>query len=727
MAKARKSAASEPKDPLLADLDILEEARKRFNRAMGWESTARARALEDIKFYFGDSENGYQWPDEIKTNRDVQRSPTLTINMARQFALNVINDSRQHRAGIKIDPVGDQATYDGAQVMSGIIKRIESDSHADDVYDQAIAMQVQGGWGYWRVLTRYVSDDTLDQEVILEPISDIFSCLLDPDAKQKDKSDMRFAFVFEDVARDKFEAEYPDVKVGSTNAVGNIAGWMDKNHVRVAEYYRLAPRIFTLVVVPDETTGLPKSYRSDELPAPVFAGLKAEPGAKTREVQSWDVEWYKIAGDQIIDRRTRATGDLWPGTTIPIVKLVGEESLIDGQYDCRGHVRFLKDPNRMYNYWTSAAVEQVALQTKVPWLASADAISGYESMWANANTDNFATLIYNNVSETGQPIVPPQRVNPPVMAQAYVAGMQMAEGQMRLAAGQHQEDLGIPSNAQSGVAMQARIRQSDLATQHFVENLASALEYTGRIILELIPKVYDTRRVMRIMGEDNTKLEVILDPQAAQEYAKQKAADTSKAQVIFNPGFGQYSLVVEAGPSLATRRQEAFGALAQLLQGNPGLLNVAGDLLFKSADFPLAGELAERLRRIVPPNVLGEGPSPQEQQLLQQVQMQQRALQELLQKEAINQVEKEDGAMKHMLEEFRANTERLNVLFKNGVIDPVQVQGVVAQAIAEAVKASLPKIPESMIQPVPYQVPANAVNGAIAPAAAPFSTESVPQ
>ena len=255
---------------------------------------------------------------------------------------------------------------------------------------------------------------------------------------------MRFGFVFEDVPRDQFENEYPNVTlVGGTTAVGSIAGWLDKSHVRIAEYYRLEPRTFTLVMIPDAETGDLKPYTSELLPRAIWRALLADhPDAASREVTAHDVEWFKIAGNQIIDRRTRANGDRWPGTTIPIVKLVGEESVIDGQYDCRGHVRFLKDPNRMYNYWTSAAVEQVALQSKIPWVRSARAIEGYEMMWANANVDNYSTLIYNDLDDKGQPIEPPQRTPPPVMANAYIQGMSIAQREMRMAAGQHQEDLG---------------------------------------------------------------------------------------------------------------------------------------------------------------------------------------------------------------------------------------------------------------------------------------------
>ncbi len=690
MATARKSAASDPDDALIR------EAQDRFDYATGYYSMARARALEDLKFYYGDSENGYQWPIEVRRNRELEAAPTLTVNMARQFALNVVNDARQHKSDIKIDPVSDQATYEGAQVMSGIIKYIEAQSDATNAYDQAILSQVQTGVGYWRVLTRYSSDWSLEQDLAIDPIPDIFTVLLDPDTRQKSKSDMRFAFIYEDVPRDVFEKRYPDFK-HVTDQVGltGRTAWRDDKHVRVAEYYRRKPIRFELVAVLDPQTRKIKTYRSDEQPKKIWEKLIAEPGARTREVESYEVEWYKIVGSTIVDRRTKATGDLWPGTTIPVIAIVGEESIIDGQYDCRGHIRFLKDPGRMYNYWTSAAVEQVALQTKTPWVAPARAIEGYTEIWGTANTKNYSVLPFNDISDEGQPIPPPQRVIPPTMAQSYLQGMQIAQMELRAASGQWQEDMGQQSNAQSGIAINARVRQSNLSTQHFIENLAVGLTYTGQILIELIPRIYDTKRVIRILGEAGEESQVVIDPDAQQEYqAQQQAAQAQakqKASIIFNPGFGKYSVVVEAGPSFATRRQEAFNALAQILQASPQLIPLIGDILFQSADFPLADELAERLRRTVPPYVLGQGPTPQEQQMIQQMQQMRQALAQLIQQAAERKIDDGNGLDKHAIEEFRAETERLKVLLAN--LAPAQLTAVVQQAVTETLGTRLPNVP----------------------------------
>lgn len=692
MAKAQRSAASD------ADDAIVEEAQTRFEYVTGYYSTFRARALEDLKFYYGDSDNGYQWPVEVRQNRELQAAPTLTVNMTRQFVLNVVNDSRQHKSNIKIDPVSDRATYEGAQVMRGIISYIEAQSRAMDAYDQAILSQVQTGVGYWRVLTKYTNDWSLDQDLLVEPIPDLFTVLLDPDTRQKSKRDMNYAFVAEDMPRDLFEARYPQFKhVSDHQGVSIKNGWHDDKHVRIAEYYRRRPVQFKLVSLLDEATHQLKSYRSDQQPKKLWEQLVAAPGARERVVETYEVEWFKIVGNTIVDRRTHATGDLWPGTTIPIVCIVGEESIIDGQYDCRGHVRYLKDPGRMYNYWTSAAVEQVALQTKTPWVAAARSIEGYTEIWGSANTKNYSILPYNDISDEGQPLPPPQRTPPPVMAQSYIQGMQISQMELRAASGQWQEDMGQQSNAQSGVAINARVRQSNLSTQHFTENLAVGLSYTGEILVELIPKIYDTKRVIRILGEDGQESQVTIDPDSPQEYQEQQearqlqAAREAKAKIIFNPGFGRYSVVVEAGPDFATRRQEAFNALAQILQASPQLIPLIGDVLFQSADFPMAGAIAERLRRTVPPYVLGQGPTPQEQQLVQQIQGMRQALAQLIQEAAEQRIDNANGLDKHAIEEFRAETERLKVLMAG--LAPEQLAAVVQQAVVETLGTRLPNVP----------------------------------
>jgi hypothetical protein len=340
---------------------------------------------------------------------------------------------------------------------------------------------------------------------------------------------------------------------------------------------------------------------------------------RERKIITEDITWCKIAGDRIIDQKP------WPGKYIPIVRLVGTETVIDGVLDRKGHTRALINAQQIYNYNTSANVEYGALQTKAPWLAPSQAILGFEQYYKTANTDNHSYLPYNHIDQDGNPIPAPQRPQPPQPGTAYVEGIKIAQNEMMMASGQWQAQLGENENAKSGVAINARQRQGDRSTYHFIDNLAIAIRYTGKVLIDLYAKVYDTKRLKQILTRDGRKVNIQIDPQAPQAYQKGPTLnldqDRSKQieQVVFNPNVGMYDLRADSGPSFATRRMEAFNALSQLAQSqNSNLMQIAGDLFFKVADFPEADILADRYRRTIPPNILGDEPNPQQEQLMHQ-------------------------------------------------------------------------------------------------------------
>jgi len=239
-----------------------------------------------------------------------------------------------------------------------------------------------------------------------------------------DGSDARFAFVYEDRPRELFEKEYPEYKdFAPQNTLSAGAGWNDKDSVRVAEYYRRSEKKDRLI---STETGVVKA---SDLPPEIRKPLLADPNTKVRDIIEQTIEWFLIVGDEIADQK------VWPGKYIPLVRVIGEETVIDGKLDRKGHTRALKDPQRTYNYWTSAAVEFVALQSKTPWVAPVEAISGLESYWQSANRDNLAILPYNGMSDDGKPIAPPSRQAPPTFAPAYLQGMQVAGQELQAVSG----------------------------------------------------------------------------------------------------------------------------------------------------------------------------------------------------------------------------------------------------------------------------------------------------
>ena len=603
--------------------ELIRRVHKRFQQCVDYESYARNNYDEDIKFANGDSLNNYQWPDTIRNARigaQNTKKPCLTINKTKVHNLAIINDAKQNKPAVTIRPVGEGATYESAQVYMDIIRHIEYRSNAENVYDGATVTQVEGGIGYWRIKTDYESPSSFNQEILICPVGDPRSVYLDPDIRQADGSDARFGYIFEDLPRDLFEELYPNHKdVGGPAIAGDYAGeWVTKDHVRVAEYFEKKQKADRLVAFfdPDGNQVIEKFSNLTPEGKKYFRSLPEEE-TRVRDIVSDEITWYKIAGNKVIDEKP------WLGIHIPIVRVVGTETILDGRLDRFGNTRALLDPQRMYNYNASNYVEVVATQPRAPFIVPVAAIENLEEYWKTANTDNHATLPYNHIAEDGSQIPAPQRLNPPPLVPAYIQGMQMSEQQMMMASGQYQAQMGENENAKSGVAINARQRQGDRATYHFIDNLAIAIRFTGKILIDLIPKIYDTQRIVRIMGLDGSIADVMIDPNSPDAVQKreleQQEMDKGNrvAKLVFNPNVGTYDVQSDVGPGYATRRQEAWNAFVQIASQNKDFMSIAGDLMFKVADFPMADELAQRWARSIPPNIKGDAPNPQMEQALQ--------------------------------------------------------------------------------------------------------------
>ena len=609
------------------DIEIITEAQKRFKICEEWEAQARIYFEYDYKFANADSNNMYQWDNWVIGDRITNGRPCLTINKTQQHNLQIINDGKQNKPGVNIRPVGDDASFEAAQVFQEVVRHIEYVSNAENVYDNAATFQVSAGWGYWRVTTEPISDNSFDQEIYIRRIKDPRSVYLDPDINEVDGSDARYGFIFNDMPKDLYEIEYPNFKdYGGVTVFNETSyGWIQKDTIRVCEYFKKTEKddklVYFMLPETQEEIGPIKWSELPDEGKEKFKEIKAAKGQfRERDTVSNNIMIYKIAGNRIIDRKP------WLGSTVPIVRLIGSETVIDGIWDCKGHTRALLDPQRIYNINSSANVEFGALQTKSPWVAPAEAIEGFEDKWGRANIDNLSVLPYNHISEDGNPIPPPQRPAAPQSSPAYVEQMKIAQEEMMMVSGQYQAQMGENENAKSGVAINARQRQGDRATYHFIDNQAIAIRRTGKILIDLIPKVYDTKRVIRIEAKDGSIMNVTMDPNADQAFQKQPdpngQPDMDNQQqivnIIFNPSVGTYDVQSDTGPSFATRRQEAFNALTQIAAQNKEFMNIGGDLLWKVADFPEAQELARRWRKIIPPNITGDAPNPQQEQLMHQ-------------------------------------------------------------------------------------------------------------
>ena len=591
-----------------SDASILATARSRLDMAMSALSESREDENDDLKFYAGSPDNKWQWPSDVLATRGavqgqtINARPCLTINKLPQHVRQVTNDQRQNRPGAKVIPVDDNADVEIAEIFNGMIRHIEYISDADVAFDTACENQVAYGEGYIRLLTEYCNDNTFDQDIKIGRIRNSFSVYMDPTIQDPTGADAKYCFVTEDLSRDEFERMYPDASpITTLQSLGvgdqSISNWLNEDTIRVADYYYIDFDRATLNLYPGNQTAFAGT--------PEDKALKQYFGKaiKSRESDRQKVRYCKINGYEILEQRE------WVGKFIPVVRIVGNEFEVDGRIYVSGLVRNAKDAQRMYNYWVSQEAEMLALAPKAPFIGYGGQFEGYEDKWKGANTNNWPYLEVNPDVTDGQgAVLPlPQRAQPPMASSGLLQAKAGASEDIKATTGQYNASLGMTSNERSGKAILARQREGDVGTYHYGDNLARGVRHIARQLIDMIPKIYDTQRVARIIGEDGDTKMVKINPDQPQAVNKIMNEQGIVIEKIYNPGVGTYDVVATTGPGYATKRQAALEAMAQLLQGNPQLWTVAGDLFVKNMDWPGAQEMAKRFAKTIDPKLMSEG------------------------------------------------------------------------------------------------------------------------
>ncbi len=660
--------------------EIVLEAVERWKACQDWQGVEDQRCREDIKFANADTRNHWQWPDDIYDTRTGSGSdmPCLTINNTRTHNDMIINAMSKNRFAIKVRPSGGKASYKSAEMMQTLIRRTENISRATTQYRKVAEQQVDGGIGYMLLETDYVSERSFDQDIWLKAARDPTGVYLDPWIKQQDGLDANFGFVFERIPTKEFSRKYPDYagKVGKAPLDSMFADWITDKEIMLAKYFRKKDRKDTLVSYKAEDGDEVEKFASeikDEAGKELFKALIADIEAgnidgRMRKVTDNEVEWFLIAGNVIVDRGK------WAGKYIPICRCPGRELVIDNTLDRKGHTRPMIDAQRMLNYAASTDVQVNALQPKAPWLAPSRATEGQEQ-WKDANINNYGVLFYNDYDEEApegmQSVQKPERINPPQGNPAYMQAMQNAERQMMMISGQFQAQMGEndTQSAASGKAIGERKQQGDTATYHFPEHQSDMLRAIGIQLLDLYPKIYDTKRALHVIGEDGEKFWISIDPMqtdAVQELEDAKD-DEEAIRLSFNPSLGDFECVSDPGPDHATQRQEAWESMSMILQQNMQLAGVIGDLLFKYGDFPGSDKIMERLQKEIKatkPYLFDENKDPNVVALQEQTQRLTALNAELMQKLSLKEIALKGKDEQRDVNAQKADTERMKVMIE---------------------------------------------------------------
>lgn len=584
-----------------AGVAIVTEAGKRLDQCMSTESDYRRDALSDQNFAIGN-----QWEDGIRTAREQAKQPCLQFNLIPKFLRQVTGDARQNVPAVNVVPANNNATKDVADILKGMVRYIEYQSTADYVYTKGLDGSTRCGRGAWRVDTEYEEGATFDQSIVIKQISNPLSVYWDTTAQGPVYRDAEWCIVRDWIDNNKFERLWPGKtpsKETLATGVGDVERWINDSAVCVAEYWRREPvekELLHVQVFPKSIDGISPApdpydvviYKDEMLEKFPDTDIQV---VKRRKVVTYKIVCYTITGAVVLEKRE------WPGKWIPVIPVLGEETNVGGVEHLSGIVRDMKDPQRAYNYWMTMLTEQVALAPKIPWIVTDTMVESYLAEWSDMNSTNYPYIRY-----TPDPAQPsgPQRPLPPQISPGYAQMMQIAQGALNDTSGIFKPALGQESNETSGRAILARQKEGDTGTYVYIDNWLKSVSFTGEIIVDLIPHVYDSERVVQITDEQGETSLVQIN-QSFEENGIKKLYDVTT---------GKYGVRVTTGPSYLTKKQEAANSMLEFMRIYPAAAPVLGDLFAKSQDWEGSEEIADRLKALaiqqglIPPEQPPVGP-----------------------------------------------------------------------------------------------------------------------
>ena len=483
--------------------DRIKEINDNFDYCVkAWEETRREGAM-DMKYISGDP-----WDSAEKESRTKTGRLALVLDELNQYNNQIINNVRMNKRAIKFNATGEGANDKKAAFRQALARQIEYKSKAQQAYITAFENAVQRSYGYFRIKTQYISDDGFDQEIAIGRIPNPDSIYLDPDAKEADFSDMKFAFSIDFIRKEQFKSDYPNAQIHDFTSEHQVAAphWIKDKHIQVAEYWKVNEKKQWLYLLdtPERTkiyhNALPKGTKVDRKEVTVtWPSGRKNFILNMRETVKRKIVKYITNGVEILEEVD------WPGKWIPIVPVWGKEIYVDTGGGSKrillSATRLARDPYMLYCYYRTCEAELVSMTPKTPYIGYEGQFDGQKEKWQNVNRVPQAYLEVKPVLDaTGQAVLPlPKRQEYVPQIAPLEMGAESAKRAIQAAFGMHNASVGKLDGArQSGVAIDKLDTQSDQGSHHFIDNYDRAIQHGGAIVVDLFPIIIDTQRSVGI-------------------------------------------------------------------------------------------------------------------------------------------------------------------------------------------------------------------------------------
>lgn len=668
----------------MSDTDFSKEVRDTWKQAEEADKLNRDEALRDLKFASGE-----HWDSQVREYRERMGTerygfplPCLTVNNIPALIGQVTGDRRANEVAVKVLPneKGDKETAD---VRSEMIRSIEVRSKAQRIYLSSFGAMVNCGISNFRVDLDYAYDDVFERDIFIRDIPNPLAVLWDPLAADPTGRDAGYCFVTDRITKDEFKARFKDAKQSDLEVPGmSEGGWVEGDLVRVVEYWKMIEKKRTLAMlrvsdpngdpVVEDVTDKDESLWQERLVINQTSGKPMLREAPRKYAQMTFTNGNEALSDPF---------EL-PLCRLPIIRVSGQEMWVGDKRVRFGLTRFARDPARLKDYMRSVIAEKLMLSPRANFMGPASAFEGREGDWPN-------TLVYNDtassvpVSMTGSDLA--AMVNE---AQWYAEDIKDVTGIFDASRGQK-------SNETSGVAINARQREGDIATIGYHDMMDSSQQEAGEVINDLLGLAYDTPRTLRLIGANEAiKFLRVNDP------SDPKAVDLSK---------GRYDVTISTGPAYMTRRIEGASQLMDLAGKSPKLIDIAGDKIIESLDIIDGDEIAARVKRSIPPQILGdeaddnmsEEEKQQKAQVAQAAQQEQEAQKAL----AMNAAEADLRLKNAQADKAEADARKSNAEADKAEAEALEIKGGLALKGAAMAETATNMDDEGADMPLPNELP----------------------